>query len=90
MHNTKTPMYRIFIYFVVTNTRSHAGSIHNYILEVGVADLQDMTLKTQVILYLIGHLENYSVDSLALLPPPLRRELLLNVPALDVGRYSFI
>ena len=45
-----------------------------------------MALKTQVILYLIGHLEDYSVDSLALLPPPLRRELLLNVPALDVHK----
>ena len=60
-----------------------------FVIEVGVADFihtQDMTLKTQVILYLIGHLEDYSVDSLALLPPPLRRELLLNVPALDVHK----
>ena len=43
-------------------------------------------LRLQSLLFIIGHLEEYENETLALLPPRTRRELLLNLPVVDVCR----
>ena len=43
-------------------------------------------LRLQSLLFIIGHLDQYRNESLALLPPRTRRELLLNLPVVDVCR----
>ena len=46
------------------------------------------SLWLQSILYLIGHLDEYSPSVLALLPVKIRRWLLLNLPVADICRYE--
>ena len=41
-------------------------------------------LRLQSLLFIIGHLDQYKNETLALLPPRTRRELLLNLPVIDV------
>ena len=41
-------------------------------------------LRLQSLLFIIGHLDEYENETLALLPPRTRRVLLLNLPAIDV------
>ena len=43
-------------------------------------------LRLQSMLFIIGHLEEYENETLALLPPRTRRELLLHLPVSDVCR----
>ena len=43
-------------------------------------------LRLQSLLFVIGHLDQYRNETLALLPPRTRRELLLNLPVIDVCR----
>ena len=43
-------------------------------------------LRLQSLLFIIGHLNQYRNETLALLPPRTRRELLLNLPVIDVCR----
>ena len=43
-------------------------------------------LRLQSLLFIIGHLDQYRNETLALLPPRTRRELLLNLPVIDVCR----
>ena len=44
------------------------------------------SLNLQCIYSLVGRLEEYSPQSLSLLPPPLRRQLLLRLPVADICR----
>ena len=41
-------------------------------------------LRLQSLLFIIGHLDQYRNETLALLPPRTWRELLLNLPVIDV------
>ena len=43
-------------------------------------------LRLQSLLFIIGHLDQYRNETLAFLPPRTRRELLLNLPVIDVCR----
>ena len=43
-------------------------------------------LRLQSLLFIIGHLDQYRSETLALLPPRTRRQLLLNLPVIDVCR----
>jgi len=43
-------------------------------------------LRLQSLLFIIGHLDEYGNESLALLPPRTRQTLLLNLPVIDVCR----
>ena len=43
-------------------------------------------LRLQSLLFIIGHLDEYGNESLALLPPHTRQTLLLNLPVIDVCR----
>ena len=45
---------------------------------------QPLGLQRQCFLYLVTHLEQFSPDSLALLPQKIRKELLLTLPAADI------
>ena len=43
-------------------------------------------LRLQSLLFIIGHLDQYRNETLALLPPRTRRELLLSLPVIDICR----
>lgn len=44
------------------------------------------SLKHQVILYVVGHIDEFSIESLSLLPVAVKREILLTGPVVDVQR----